>query len=208
MAAAALAIGFMGYLTYAVIAAPQASCGCLGASHAPVSWRSFARAGVLLLAALAAAVAGTAWWSAIRTARVDAVLAAEAAMFVALSPELDQYWLVPLRKMRARLTNPLAGAPDVVPLHATVTQLQRSEAYRRVAALLASDVREHWDADEWRIRCYAARYQDRPATAVFAVPLLREDPAAVWVSFVNEEAALSEPALHSNSQTLASSQHP
>lgn len=189
MAAAALATGFLCYLTYAAIATPQASCGCLGSARTPVSWRSFARAGLLLAAALAAAVPGAARWSAMRTAGTGAVLAAEAAVFVALSAELDRFWLVPLRKLRARLTHPLAGAPDVVPLHATITQLQRSEAYRQAAPLLASDIREHWDADEWRILCFAARYNDQPATAVFAVPLLRDDPAAIRMSIVDEEAA-------------------
>src|SRR5262249_5731398 len=102
-----------------------------------------------------------------------------------------RYWLVPLRKLKVRLTHPLAGSQDVVPLHATVTQLQRSEAYRQVAPLLASDLREHWDADEWRILCYSARYQDPPATAVFAVPRLRAQPAAVRVSIVDEDRTLS-----------------
>jgi hypothetical protein len=189
IAAAALAIGFLGYLGYAATAAPEASCGCMGAGRAPVSRRGVARAGLMLLAAVAAAVPGVAWWSAIRPAS-GALLVAEAAAMVALSPELDRHWLVPLRRLRVRLTHPLAGAPDAVPLHATVTRLQRSAAYRRVAPLLSSDVREHWDVDGWRIVCYAARHDDRPATAVFAVPLRPDEPAEVRVSIVDEEAAL------------------
>ena len=187
-----LAGGFLGYLGYSAHATPQASCGCLGRGSAPLSWRVFTRAGLLLLAALGGAFAGTAWWAAAWAAAnpvgTGAVLVSEAAVFVVLSAELDRYWLLPLRRLRIRMTHPLAGAPDEVPLHATVTQLQRSEAYRQVAALLTSDVREHWDADEWRILCYTARYADQPATAVFAVPRLRDDPTAVRVSFVDEES--------------------
>jgi len=187
MAAAALAVGFLAYLGYAALATPEASCGCLGGSHAPISWRAFARAGMLLLAGLGGAWAGRAWWSGIRPVGAGAVLVAEAALVVALSAELDRYWLLPLRRLRVRITRPLAGASDEVPLHATVTQLQLSDAYRQVAGSLVSDVREYWDADEWRIVCYAARHEDQPATAVFAVPRLRDDPAAVRVSFVDDK---------------------
>lgn len=187
VAAAALAVGFLAYLGYAALATPAASCGCMGSSHAPVSWRAFARAGMLLLAGLGGAWAGGAWWSGIRPVSAGAVLIAEAALVVALSAELDRYWLLPLRRVRVRITRPLAGASDEVPLHATVTQLQLSDVYRQVAGLLISDVREYWDADEWRIVCYAARHEDQPATAVFAVPRLRDDPAAVRVSFVDDK---------------------
>ncbi len=188
VAAAVLASGFLGYLGYAAVATPKASCGCLGKSRAPLSWRAFARAGLLLLAALGGIAADTAWWSGIRPAGTGTLLTGEAALFVMLSAELDRYWLLPLRRLRVRITRPLAGASDEVPLHATVTQLQRSQAYREVAALLTSDVREYWDTGEWRIVCYAARYRNQSATAVFAVPRLRDDPAAVRVSFVDDEA--------------------
>ncbi|MFF5073456.1 hypothetical protein ACFY2R_20225 [Micromonospora olivasterospora] len=67
----------------------------------------------------------------------------------ALSPELDRRWLLPLRQLRVRLTHPLRGGSGV-PLLASVQQLQLSEAYRRVAPLLRSDVQEHWDDGEWR----------------------------------------------------------
>lgn len=184
-----LAVGFLGYLGFAVRKAPQSSCGCVAATRTPVNWRGFARAWFMLVAAVVAAVGSDAWWSAFRPASA-ALLVVELAVLVTLSAELDRFWLVPLRRLRVRLTHPLAGAPDTVPLHATMVQLQRSDAFKRVAPLLTSDVREHWDADEWRILTYAARHQDRPATAVFAVPLDRDDPAAVRVSIVDEEAAL------------------
>lgn len=197
LAAAALAAGFTGYLWYARRTAPGTSCGCLSAQATPVTGRSIVRAGVLLLAAAFGTLAGGSataravipdgtFWSATgeywptalagRPAATVTLLLAEAAVLVALSPEFDRYWLLPLRRLRVRLTHPLRGSSGV-PLLASVQALQRSAAYRQVAALLTSDVREHWLADSWRMVCYSARYQGRPATAVFAVPVTDPEPA-------------------------------
>jgi hypothetical protein len=108
-----------------------------------------------------------------------------------LSAEFDPAWLVPLRRLRVRLSHPLAGTGFEVPLQSTVQQLQRSDAYRQVARLLVSDVREHWDEGEWRLLCYTARRDGRAATAVFAVPRLRYEPAAVRVALVDEAAPVA-----------------
>jgi hypothetical protein len=186
-AATTLAVGFLAYLGYTRRVAPTASCGCLSAQPTPVSGRSLLRAG-LLVAAGALATTGSAGWFdtlADRPVAGGIVLLAEAAAVVALSPELDATWLLPLRRLRARLTHPLRGGSGV-PLLATVQQLQLSDAYRRVAALLRSDVREHWDADGWRFAAYAARYQGRTVTAVFAVPLADPEPETVRVAVVDD----------------------
>lgn len=188
VAATALAAGFTGYVGYARLAAPDSSCGCLGAGQAPVSWRSIARAGLLLVASGSTLAAGTAWWSAVGTGTI-VVLLVEALVFVALSGELDRYWLRPLRRLKVRLTHPLgatAGSFDV-PLASTMQQLLRSPAYRSVGELLRSDVLDHWDEGEWRLLIYTAVYDGRQATAVFAVPLLRYEPDAVNVAVVDEE---------------------
>jgi hypothetical protein len=187
VAATALAIGFLGYLTYARRVAPTSSCGCLSAQSAPVSGRSIARAGSLVLAGGVATLATESWSAALagRPLPGTAMLLAELAAVVALSPELDRAWLLPLRRLRARLTHPLRGGSGL-PLLATVQQLQLSEAYRRVAPLLRSDVREHWDDGEWRFVEHAARYLGRPATAVFAVPLTDQQPDAVRVAVVDD----------------------
>lgn len=193
-AAGALAVGFLGYLGYAQRTAPTSSCGCMGGKkHAPVTWRSFARAGLLLVGAGFAAVAADGYWtSAVADHPTGAlvVVAAELAALVTLSPELDDTWLLPLRRVRVRLTHPLTGGYGV-PLLASVQQLQLSSAYRRVSGLLSSDVNEHWEEDDWRMVCYAARYQGRPVTAVFAVPRLRHDPAAVRVALVDDASGLT-----------------
>ncbi|MGH3717162.1 MAG: MauE/DoxX family redox-associated membrane protein, partial [Micromonosporaceae bacterium] len=46
-AAAALTAGFLGFLWYVRLTAPESSCGCLSSRPARVSWRSFGRAGLL-----------------------------------------------------------------------------------------------------------------------------------------------------------------
>ncbi|MFG3708080.1 MauE/DoxX family redox-associated membrane protein [Micromonospora sp. NPDC047670] len=186
-AATMLAAGFVAYLAYSRRAAPASSCGCLSARATPVSGRGLARAGLLLAAGALAGLAGGGWASALAGQPVagGAVLIAELAAVVALSPELDAAWLLPLRRLRARLTHPLRGGTGV-PLLATVQQLQLSDAYRRVAPLLRSDVREHWDDGDWRFVGHAARYQGRPATAVFAVPLADREPDAVRVAVVDD----------------------
>jgi hypothetical protein len=115
-----------------------------------------------------------------------ALLVVEAFLFAALSGELDRYWLRPLRRLEVRLTHPLGGTAGAfdAPLASTVQQLLRSRAYRSVGGLLRSDVSEHWDEGKWRFVSYTAMYDGQPATAVFAVPLLRYQPDAVQVAIV------------------------
>ncbi|MEU2614710.1 MauE/DoxX family redox-associated membrane protein [Micromonospora sp. NPDC007271] len=187
VAATVLAVGFLGYLSYARRAAPTSSCGCLSARSAPVSGRSLARAALLVLAGGLAVISPGGWPAALSAQPLAgaAVLLVELAAVVALSPELDAAWLLPLRRLRARLTHPLRGGSGV-PLLATVQQLQLSDAYRRVAPLLSSDVREHWDDGDWRFVEHTARYQGRPVTAVFAVPLAGREPDAVRVAVVDD----------------------
>jgi methylamine utilization protein MauE len=205
-AATALAVGFTGYLYYARTRTPDASCGCMNTRRTPVTRRSFVRAGFLALAGLIATLVTADWLHSLATHPVagTGLLAAEVATVIALSPEFDDRWLLPLRRLRARLTHPLVGGTGV-PLLSTVMQLQQSAAYRRVAAMLSSDVREHWDDNEWRFVCQSARYQGRLVTAVFAVPLLRCEPHAVRVAIVDEVTGATLLALDS---TVDSSQAP
>ena len=84
-----------------------------------------------------------------------------------------------------RLTHPLQEATsEEVPLLATVQQLQRSEAYQRVGALLRSDVVESWDEGEWRLVRYTVTQDGRPANAIFAVPRLEDAPERVRLAIV------------------------
>ncbi|HYJ69434.1 MAG TPA: MauE/DoxX family redox-associated membrane protein [Nocardioidaceae bacterium] len=190
LAADALATGFVGYLTYAKLAAPDASCGCLGSAALPVSWRSLARAGLLVAASASILVADEGWPAMVGDDPVvtAGVLVAEFAVFVVVSPELDRRWLLPLRRAYVRLTHPLAAAdPTVVPLAATVQQLERSPAYGAVAGALRSDIRDHWDDGDWRFVCYTAEHGETEGLAVFAIPLGQYEPDAVRVAIVDED---------------------
>lgn len=205
-AAAVMSGGFIVYLGYAAIAVPRATCGCLSKRKVRQTWRGFARAGLLMASAVVAgagAGAGSgmpsAWWDRPSWAAMALVLVAETAVFIMLSAELDYLWLYPLRRLRVRVRRPLAGAPDVVPLQASVSTLLRSYAWRRTSHLVASDVLEHWDADGHRILVYNARRPDGGrGTALFAVPL-DGDAAAIRFTFIDhidetrEQEALAAP---------------
>jgi hypothetical protein len=185
VAAIALAGGFTGYLVYAKIVVPEASCGCMKASAKPVGWRSIGRALLLMAMAAVALPATGSWWSAGWGA--GAVLVLEAAVFVMLSAEWDRYWLLPLRRSRIRLSHPLADtASDDIPLAATHRRLLLSPAYRAVNSLLHSDIRDYWDDEDWRFVSYTARYDGHPATAVFAVPHHNHTPESIRVAVVDE----------------------
>ncbi|RCG32058.1 hypothetical protein DQ384_05880 [Sphaerisporangium album] len=181
VAATALSTGFLAYLAYARLTVPESSCGCLGAHSRPIEGRSFARAGLLLAASVAAIWAGPytgGVWAAL-------VAAAEVLVLLGLSPELDRHWLMPLRRLVVRVRKPLAPGPQgEVPLEVTLRLLYRSRAYCSASARLVSDVQDVWDEDGMRFVVYAAR----EGLAVFAVPLADADPAGVRVALVGEPA--------------------
>ncbi|TDO69223.1 hypothetical protein EV651_101263 [Kribbella sp. VKM Ac-2571] len=185
LAAVVLSVGFAAFLIYSKIVVPEASCGCAGKSAKPVGNRAIARALLLLATAALATTADTGWWSA---GAGLAVLVFEAAAFAMLSAELDRYWLLPLRRFRIRLSHPYAGtASDATPLVATQRRVLLSPAYRAVDGLLRSDIHDYWDDEEWRFVSYAARYDGRRATAVFAVPHQDSAPSAIRVAVVDED---------------------
>lgn len=166
-------LGLLGYLGWALVRAPESSCGCLSEKYTPVSVRSLLRAGFL---ACAAAFAGPV------TDFSAGLFAAELAVVVLLSSELDDYWLIPVRRWRVRMRHPLAGEKFEVPVESSVQQLHKSPAYRSVYPLLRSDLLDSWDEGEWRILTYSALREGDRATAVFAVPRLRYEPNDVRVA--------------------------
>jgi hypothetical protein len=181
-----LSISFLGYLAYARQAAPESSCGCTSARPSPIGWRHFTHAGFLLAISVFALLGNGSWLSALSLGAIG-VLAVEAAVIVSLNGQFDRYWLMPLRRLKVRLTRPLASATaDVIPLHATVQTLERSPAFRTVGQALRSDVIESWDEGEWRLVRYTARFKDRPASAVFAVPRGQDEPGRVKVAVVDD----------------------
>lgn len=192
-AAVALSAGFVAYLAYARVVAPESSCGCLSEKTMPVRGRSIVRAVVLLGLAAAGGAASSSWvaaWTG-RPVAGSVVAVAALAVLAALSPELDRHWLLPLRRLRLRLSHPLAStATDDVPVEASVYQLERSPAHTAAVAWLRSDLLDSWEEDDWRVLTYGASYADRPVTAVFAVPRLRYEPEAVRGVLVDESGAV------------------
>lgn len=166
--AVALAGGFLSYLGYARIAAPTSSCGCMGSSRAPVGWRHFARAGMLLAAAAFALTAGQ---GPITTLGLT-VLGIEFLVLLQLSPESQHTIRRGIGRLRERLRpHPFAATKDMaqVPLQATLERLYDSPIYAANASLLRSDVQDYWDVDGWRILTFAGHAQGT-VTVVFAVP--------------------------------------
>jgi hypothetical protein len=190
---AVLGAGFLGYLAWARAVAPGASCGCTGRRHAPITWRSFARAGLVLAGGMAAWSAGPGqpwagqpwagqpwagqpWWSVLaeRPVAAGTAVVVAAAGLAALSADLDHRWLLPLRQARIRLLgHPLSGPPSgtagTVPLAATVELLERSLAWESAAPVVRSGLVEHWDADGWRVLRYTGVQDDRPVSVLFAL---------------------------------------
>jgi hypothetical protein len=196
---AALGAGFLGYLGYAKAAAPQSSCGCASSRHTPVTWRSFARAGVVVATGAGCAVARAPWWPAAAHRPVAAAVTVLAlgVILVGTSAELDRYWLLPLR--RARITvfgHPLAGTGGDVPVAATVALLEESLAWQTMAPVIRSALADHWDDGGWRILRYSGVHDGpggaRPVSVVFAIPadatLDTVGEPAVRVSVVDEES--------------------
>ncbi|SCK11606.1 hypothetical protein H181DRAFT_00647 [Streptomyces sp. WMMB 714] len=180
VATALLGACFLGYLGRARVIAPESSCGCTANDSAPVTWRAFARAGLVLAGGAAAATAPAAWWTTAgeRPAASAAVLAAGGLLLTALSADLERWWLLPLRRTRMRLFgHPLAGGTaggKQVPVAATVQLLENSLAWQAASPVVRSGLLDHWDEAGWRFLLYSGLYVDedgeaRPVSVVFAL---------------------------------------
>ncbi|HST67028.1 MAG TPA: MauE/DoxX family redox-associated membrane protein [Mycobacteriales bacterium] len=167
-AAAALGVGFLGYLAWARAVAPDASCGCASARHTPVTARSFGRAGLVVLAGSWAAV-GRPWWT-VEPLAAAVTAAAGLALVLALSADLDHLWLLPLRRARLRLLgHPLSTSDGGNPVAASVQLLESSLAWESAAGVVRSALLESWDDAGWRFLRFAGVAAGRPVTVVFAL---------------------------------------
>lgn len=173
-AATVLGLGFLGYLAWARAAAPESSCGCTSSRHTPITARSFVRAGLVVAGGLAGTAADRPWWTVVaeRPVAAGVVVAAAIVVVAALAGDLDERWLLPLRRARLRLLgHPLpepAGGP--VPVAASVELLEQSLAWHAAAPIVRSALLEHWDQDGWRFLRFAGMADARPVTVVFALP--------------------------------------
>ncbi|MGB9378807.1 MAG: MauE/DoxX family redox-associated membrane protein [Mycobacteriales bacterium] len=174
--ASLLGIGFVCYLAYARSVAPESPCGCAGDAHGVITWRAFARAGLVAIAGVAAGTAGGPWWTVVAGRPLTAVviIAVGVVGLAALSSDLDHHWLPPLRRARLRLLgHPLDGTGGPVPVAATVDLLERSLAWATATPLVRSGLLDHWDADGWRILRYSGLQEGPqgpvPVSVLFAL---------------------------------------
>lgn len=188
-AATVVGLGFLAYLGYARVAAPKSSCGCTSARAEPIGWRSFSRAGIVVVGgALALFAASGPWWSALTPVGVGVVVL-EAALVLSLSPDFDRTWLMPIRAWwLMRRPHPLGGIPDTVPVGATALNLERSEEFGKLSHVVRSGLIDSWDADGWRILTYGGRIGQRAVTVVFAVGLDSTN-LGIRSSIVDEQTA-------------------
>ncbi|WP_406723855.1 MauE/DoxX family redox-associated membrane protein [Streptomyces sp. GD-15H] len=200
-ATAVLGAGFLGYLGYGRALAPESSCGCSANEDTPITWRAFARAAVVLAGGATAAAANGAWWSTLIEQPGGSLvfLAVTVVVLVALSVDLDRWWLLPLRRLRLRVWgHPLFGRErgDRVPVAASVELLERSLAWQTASPVVRSGLLDHWEEDGWRILLYSGVYgtreNARPVSVVFALDATasRDTPGdpAVRVSFVDADS--------------------
>jgi hypothetical protein len=195
---AALGVCFIGYLGYSKATAPESSCGCTSARHTPITWRSFVRAGLVVAGGVCCTLARTPWWSAAvhRPAAAAGVIAVATVCFGVVSSDLDELWLLPLRRTRLRLFgHPLAGMSSDVPVAATVELLESSLAWQAAAPIVRSALADHWDSDGWRILRYSGLHEgpegSRPVSVIFALDATATTQTVrepvVRVSVVDEE---------------------
>ncbi|MGX4691900.1 MauE/DoxX family redox-associated membrane protein [Streptomyces sp. JNUCC 63] len=200
-ATAVLGAGFLGYLGYGRALAPESSCGCSANDDAPITWRAFARAAVVLAGGATAAVANGTWWSTIseRPGGSLVLLAVAVVVLVALSVDPDRWWLLPLRRLRLRaFGHPLFGGEvgERVPVAASVELLERSLAWQTASTVVRSGLLDHWEEGGWRILLYSGVYgageSARPVSVVFALDATasRDTPGdpVVRVSFVDADS--------------------
>lgn len=183
--ACCLGTGFLAYLGYAKVAAPESSCGCSAAKEEPVGVTAFVRAGLVVAGGVAAAVTTAPWWrtAADRPAAALAVLAVYAVAAVVLFTTLHRRAMLRLRRLRIRLFgHPLPADEGQVPLDGTVELLERSLAWEAASPLIRSGLLDHWEADGWRFLLYSG---ERPAEGA---------PRRVSVLFALDAAATLDTA--------------
>lgn len=144
---------------------PEMGCGCFGGlSTEPVGWRSMTRCGLFAVAAVAAVgvpgsgyavLAGFTPWH-------GAVLAVEAAVLAALSPEL--------KEVGTRLRTPVPCELREVSPRGPLRRLRRSAQWRQYRALLSSTgPNDVWRHGCWWFARFPGERSGRPVDVVFAV---------------------------------------
>ena len=191
-------LGFLGYLALAWRIAPRSPCACIGGRATPISRRSILRALLLLALTLLGWAAWEHWLVALVAAPWIALLVvAEVAILLLLSPEIgwSGVWLGGrLIGAARRLNSTCVGVR--LDWNAVERKLRESGPFLKLADSLG-DVSDRWREGCWSFISYAARYQDHPATAVFAFPTRYDvrDVSAALVDDTDNATILSLPSL-------------
>ncbi len=185
--ATVFAVGFVGYLGLAWRIAPDRPCGCMGGRATKFSRRSLARAGTLLMLTLIGWASREFWGAALLAAPWSALLiTAEVLTLWLLSPEFG--WTGARFEKRLIRWARLRLDPSCTRIAPNWDELEhglwRTAAFQE---LVRRGVRVGTSTDRWREGCWGyiacgASYEDRPATVVFAIPILfdaRQVSAAV-----------------------------
>ena len=158
-----LMVGALLYGSWAVRAAPDKSCGCLGRmSSAKVTRFTVARTGVFLAMAALGTTSSANWDGIVAHGGLLVGVAGltEFTLAVSLFPEVRDHF--------RRRTEPCETRQE--PLAQTLARLRAGSLWAAVAQHLeATEPADHWRQACWRYLAFAATFEESPAIAVFAV---------------------------------------
>jgi hypothetical protein len=186
-----LTLGFLVYLVLAKRIAPDAICACMAGKASRVSWRSFARAGVLCALTVVGFPVNMFWGTALAAAPwLALVIALEFAGLWILSPESgDALARLRLsgageaaRALRQRMDPTCARVPQDI--GAIERALSAAPAYRALRNNMGART-DAWREGCWDYISYSATYEQQPATVIFVAPALF-DPRDVSAAVVSE----------------------
>lgn len=165
-------VGFIGYLALAWRIAPEQPCACMGGRATRISRRSVVRAVLLLLLTLIGWGTRQFWASALVAAPwVALIILVEVTLLWLVSPEFGwQGARFEQRLIKAawrRFDPPCAEV--ALDWDTVERRLRDTPPYQQLAPSL-STITDHWREGCWGFVSYAANYENRPATAVFAIP--------------------------------------
>jgi hypothetical protein len=177
-------LGFLGYLTLAWRIAPARPCACMGGKTTTISRRSVLRAFSLFALTLIGWGGQEYWAGALLAAPwLVLIIALEVVLLWLLSPEFGypgvKYERQFIRAARLRLNPACVGV--TLDWDTMEAKLRNTGAFQQLAPVLSAST-DRWREGCWGFLSYAASYDDHPATAIFAFPMLfdsREVSAAL-----------------------------
>ncbi|HET8906625.1 MAG TPA: MauE/DoxX family redox-associated membrane protein [Ktedonobacterales bacterium] len=200
-------LGFLGYLALAWRIAPEQPCACIGGRATPLSRRSLLRAITLFALTLVGWDAREYWAAGLVAAPwVLLIILVEVFALWLLSPEFG--WTGVrlerriIRAARLRINPTCAGVP--IDWDATERKLRTTAVFLLLAPSLSA-ITDRWREDCWSFISFAASYENRTATAVFAIPTLF-DPQEVSAAVVDDGSNATMLTIPSERGTLPPAQ--